>query len=110
MSREHQSNQQANTEFEVRNASEQMELLRKDVRSVARDVEEIKTAITGNTKLGILGFVKRMELNEGDIVSLKKWRDNITLKVAYTAGIVAGLTFGGLEGLKKLLSIVNHAP
>ncbi len=90
--------------------NEQIQLLRQEVKMVGRDIEEIKLAITGDTKLGLKGFVKRMDFNESDILSLKKWRDAINMKVAYTAGIVSGITFGGLEGLKMLVEALKHHP
>lgn len=86
-----------------------LHLVHTELRAVGRDVEEIKTAITGNTKLGIQGLVKRIDGNESDIAALKKWRDNINLRVAYTSGLVSGVAFGILEGAKELLkTLLNH--
>ena len=43
------------------------------------DVAEIKTAIVGNSKLGIEGISKRVE-------SLEKWRTKLNLRIAFWSG------------------------
>ena len=86
------------------------EMILRDLRQLSRELEEIKMSITGNTKLGIKGIAKRLDGQDVDLESLKSWRANINLKVAYTAGIVSGMTFGSLEGLKAILELVaKHA-
>ncbi len=72
-----------------------------ELRRQTRDLEEIKMSVSGSTKLGIKGLAKRMEV-------LESWKDNINLRVAYTSGVVSGLTFGGLEGVKALFSAIKH--
>ena len=84
--------------------------LRGEIRAVAKDVEEIKMAVSGDTHLGIDGIVKRVSRNEAEIQSFKKWRNQIHLKVAYTTGIVTGLTFLGGEGVKALIELFTHKP
>lgn len=75
-----------------------------ELRRQTRDLEEIKMSVSGSTKLGIKGLAKRMEV-------LESWKDNITLRVAYTSGLVSGITFGGLEGIKALIeSLKHHTP
>lgn len=72
-----------------------------ELKRQSRDLEEIKMSVSGSTKLGIKGLAKRMEI-------IESWRDNINLKVAYTAGIVSGATFGGLEGIKFVYESLRH--
>lgn len=108
MSHNHQQQEQASCPLAI--DSVDVKLIVSELKQQSRDLEEIKTAITGNTKLGIQGLVKRLDVQELDIERLKKWRDNINLRVAYTAGIVSGITFGGLEGIKALIKAIEHKP
>lgn len=64
-------------------------------------MQEIKLAVSGDTGLGIEGLGKR-------VTSLEKWRTKFNLKVASFSGIAAGLTFGGLEGIKALIEALKH--
>lgn|SRR6185312_12920218 len=91
---------------EISNGASQ--LILDELKRQSKDLEEIKMSISGNTRLGIKGLVKRLDAQESDIESLKSWRTNINLKVAYTAGIVSGVTFGGLEGIKAIVSAIKH--
>lgn len=73
-----------------------------------KDLEEIKIAVTGNTKLGIRGIVKQLEMHELEISALKAWKNNITNRVATVSGLVGGATFGVLEGFKWIVETFKH--
>lgn len=79
----------------------EIEEIRKELKLIRHTTDEINLAVTGDTKLGIKGLGKRT-------TSLEEWRDKLNVKVAYTAGIVSGITFGGLEGVKALVSALKH--
>lgn len=83
--------------------SEQNPKLLEEIRKLREDISEIRMAVAGDTKLGIEGLPKRIK-------KLENWRHSIDMRVAYTAGVVSALSFGGLEGLKMIVDHLLHHP
>lgn len=93
---------------DIRNPDEKITSILEVLKQQSRDLEEIKTALTGNTRLGIEGIVKRLDRQRDDIEMLKAWKNNITVRVATVAGFMGGVTGGGIEGLKYLFELLKH--
>lgn len=66
-----------------------------DIRQLINDVAEIKTAIVGNSKLGIEGLSKRVD-------SLEKWRTKLNLRIAFWSGAGTLIVFLAKAGLDFL--------
>ena len=91
------------TEQHAQALLDEISLTRDEIRAARKDLDEIRLAVTGDSKLGIDGIPKRIK-------RLETWRNTINLRVAYTAGAVSAISFTGLEGLKKVLGLLIHKP
>jgi hypothetical protein len=51
-----------------------------ELQQLLDDIREIKRALVGDTKWGEPGLIK-------DVKSLQKWRQSVTMKVAFYSGV-----------------------
>jgi hypothetical protein len=86
-----------------------LEQLRRQLRDQSRDLQEIKLAIVGDTKLGMDGIAKRITKAELRVAKLEDWRNKFTLKVVTVSALAGGMTFGTSEGIKAVIQeIFKH--
>lgn len=62
---------------------------------LVNDVAEIKTALVGNTKLGIKGIIKEHK-------ELMAWKDRMNLRIAFWSGMGATIVFITKAGIEYL--------
>lgn len=80
-----------------------------EIRSIKRSIEVIETAITGDSKLGIEGIVKRQNKMELQVADLVEWKRRFTYNFVKGAVMLNGLVFGIIEGTIKVLEMLHHA-
>lgn len=79
------------------------------LRELSRELGEVKMSIQGDTKLGIIGIVKRQDSQERDLDDLKKWRNGLNMRIAFISGFCGAVSFGGLEGVRALFHLISTA-